>query len=304
MEKQAVVKELLSRGIMVTPDTLNKIEEIGFETYMKQRSGASVDSGGEEKIQCKVQVTEKQAEMSPADAIQAGLARFEKLRKILLRRADAISISNIGRSNSKICIIGMAKEKTNEGFLIEDSTGEIRVGTNDIVDVGDVVAVRGWMRDKMLISEEILYPEIPINREISAMEGTVLLTSEDQISRDDADIVITPDTLLGEGKERRMPNPAWVFLEKGGKTTTVLVFVVNGTVDRKTAQNWLRKRYLGQENRPFTNIDKVMENIPDILWIISKNDPWYENYKGVTVVSFGIGKRSLIDLKTREVKLG
>ncbi|UCD02877.1 MAG: hypothetical protein JSV63_03800 [Candidatus Aenigmatarchaeota archaeon] len=297
MEKQTVVKDLLSRGIMVTPETLKKIEELGLESFLQQYK---VDA---EKIQCSVHYTERPAEMTPQDAIKTSMMRYEKLKKILLTRADAVSISNAGKSTSKICVVGIVKEKTGEGFIIEDSTGEVRVGTGQAVDEGDVIAVRGWMRDNVLISEEILYPDVPLNRKISRMQGTILLTSEDQISREGADIVITPDTLVGQGKERRMPNPAWIFLEKGGKKTIVLVFVVGGAVDRKTAQNWLRKRYLGQENRPFANIDRVMEDIPDVLWIISKNDPWFENYKGVTIVSFGIGKRSLINLKTREVQL-
>ncbi len=306
MDKQEIVRKLLSRGIMVAPETLEKMkgtetDEILAEKY--EAAAGGTETGGSRKLKCTLRTPETQERMTPDDAIRRNAQRFERLKSIFLGKTDAVSIRNLGRTTAKICIVGQVREKKQDGFLLEDTTGEIRVKTRENAETGDVIAVKGWIRENVLFADETVYPDIPIKREINVMDGSVLLASERGIDDVPADVMLTPDTLSGVGKERRMPNPAWVFLENGGTRVTLLVYRTAESLDKEKALLWLRRRYIGTENGPLPNNDRVLDNVPDILWLISENEPWTVNYKGVTVISFGRRKKSLVDLKTRKVHI-
>jgi hypothetical protein len=304
MEKQAIVKELLSRGIMVTPETLERMKTGGHSDIIRQAgSGTVLRDGQEEKLKCRLKITERPPQLTPEDAIKASRERYERIRKMLLGKVDAVSIHNIRRTTAKLCVVGQVREKKDGGFLLEDGTGEIRVQTKEDAEPGDVIAVKGWIRENVLYGEEIVYPGIPINREINVMDGTLLLTREPEERGGTADIILTPDMMMGEGKERRMPNPAWVFLERGGKRATVLVYSPDRDADKETVVSWLSKRYIGSDKGPITDGDKILDEIPDIVWIINGNGPWAVNYKGVTIISPGLKKQALVDLHTRKVKI-
>lgn len=306
MEKQAIIKKLLSRGVMVTPQALEQMKEDEARRVLQQDGEsecAVVKDVKDERLRCSMNTGERPEKMSPEDAIKANNRRYDTLRGILLTKADAVSINNIGRGSTKLCVVGLVKEKKPEGFILEDSTGEIEVRSKESVDLDDVIAVKGWPRENVLFGDEIIYPDIPMSRDINVMDSTILLTSEYGATQHKADVVLTPDTLIWEGKERRTTNPAWVYLEKKDKKVVVLVYRSGETIDKATAVSWLKKRYIGAENDPITNNDSVMGTVPDILWLISENEPWAENYKGVTVICFGRRKHALVDLKTRKVEI-
>jgi hypothetical protein len=304
MDKREIVRKLLSRGIMVTPETLEKMKGTETDENLAEKYGATSSGtrlGG--NLKCTLRAPEMPERVTPEDAVKHNIQRFERLKAILLGKTDAISIRNLGRTTAKICIIGQVREKRHDGFVLEDTTGEIGVKTQENAETGDVVAVKGWIRENMLFADETVYPDIPITRQVSVMDGSVLLASERGIDEVPADVTITPDTLSGPGKERRMPNPAWVFLEKGKNKITLLVYRTSAGIDKEKALSWLRRRYIGTENGPLPNNDRVLDHIPDIVWLISENNPWTVNYKGVTVISFGRKKKSLVDLKTRKVQI-
>ncbi len=307
MEKKSIVKELLKRGIMITPDTLEKMkpgdDEKILEEGVKGASAVVKDGKEENRLRCVVKRTEKSSKLTPEDAINAVTTRYEKIKNMLLTKTDAVSIRNLGRSTSKLCIIGQVKEKTPDGFTFEDSTGEIRVKTEKNTEPDDVIAIRGWVRENTLFAEELIYPDIPMNREINVMDGTLLLSGERAAPTQTADVVLTPDTMMSGKDERRLPNPAWVFLEKNEKRVTVLVYRPRESVKRETAVSWLKKRYIDNDDEPVINKDRILEKIPDIVWLINKSVPWAENYKGVTVVSTGPTKQAFINLKTRKVEI-
>jgi len=306
MEKHAIIKKLLSCGVMITPQAL---EEMKDEEVMRllRKSGVSecavVKDPEDERLRCRLNVGKLPEKMSPEDVIKANNRRYDTLRGLLLTKADAVSINNIGRSNTKLCVVGLVKEKNAEGFILEDSTGEIEVRSKESVERDDVIAVSGWPRENVFFGDEIIYPDISMSREINVMDSTILLTSDPNATQQKADVVLTPDTLIGEGKDRRTTNPAWIYLEKKDKKVVVLVYKPREMIDKATAMSWLKKRYIGAENGPIINNDSVLETVPDIVWLISENEPWVENYKGVTVICFGRKKHALVDMKTRKVEI-
>jgi hypothetical protein len=306
MDKQEIVRKLLSRGIMVAPETLEKMKGTETDESLAKKYEAAaggIDTTDKGKLKCTLRAPEAQERITPDDAVRRNAQRFERLKSIFLGRTDAVSIRNLGRTTAKICIVGQVRENKRDGFMLEDTTGEIAVKAQEKAETGDVIAVKGWIRENVLFADDIVYPDIPINREINVMDGSVLLASERGIDDVPADVTLTPDTLSGSGKERRMPNPAWVFLERGGAKITLLIYRTAESIDREKALSWLRRRYIGTEKGPLPNNDMVLDHVPDILWLISENEPWTVNYKGVTVISFGRRKKSLVDLKTRKVQI-
>lgn len=311
MNGKDAVRELLSAGLLATPETLTSIEKVGISSFLEsaKKTGCLVVEGKETAgIGCSVRGPEQKKEITPEDVIRANTEKYEKIREMLLKKVDAVSIVNIGKVNTKLSVIGMVNKKTAEGFVIEDGTGEIEVRSDEKALLDDVVAVTGWVRENTLFSEEVTYPDIPIRREVSTMAGTVAFREEHAAEEGtNSDVVITPLAVRGkDGSRNNIPNPAWVFLEGGDKKITVLVYVTKEALRREEAVGFLKKRYIGVEKETLGGNSRVLEDIPDILCVFSESKesgPWSENYKGVTVLFLGNGHSAKIDLNTRKVEM-
>jgi hypothetical protein len=312
MEKEAIVKKLLSLGVMATPETLKKIETGGLDAFLEKIKKDSCmviqedvgDGETGEGVTCCVQETSTKTEMTPDDIVQANGERYKKISNLLLRKMDAVSINNIGRTNTKLSVVGMVKEKTGNGFVLEDGTGEVEVKSSGQVDLDDVIGVRGWLREKTLFGQEIVYPDIPIDRQVNSMDIKVLLSGNGENPTKDADIILTPTTLGdSEGKEKNIPNPAWVFLEKGEKKITILLYKPPQQTGKEEVLAWMKKRYMGKGNVPAMSSEMVMETVPDVFWVVDEGEPWAANYKGVTLVSMGGKHQALLDLNTRKIEM-
>jgi hypothetical protein len=309
MEREDIVRHLLSIGVMATPETLKRIETDGMDIFLSKIGKDSTmviqDEGGDDgQLSCCVSGPSAKPEMTTEDIVQANDEKFRGIRDLLLRKMDAVSISNIGRSNSKLSVVGMVNESTGQGFVIEDGTGEVEVRSSEKVELDDVIGVRGWIRDKALFADEIVYPDIPINRPVNTIDGKLLLMEDLSNNAEGADIALTPTKLVDkEGNERDIPNPAWISLEMGGKKLTILVYRPQKQASKEEVLSWLKKRYIGTDDLLAPGSERIMKTIPDILWIASANDPWTENYKGVTLISFGNGHQALIDMSNRKTEI-
>jgi len=302
MDQKAIVRRLLDSGIMATPDDIKGIQKNGLDYFLKKAT-ADVATTPTEKpakgLVCRSANAKCASELTAADVIRCNSEKFEKISRMLLRKADAVSINNMGGSG-KICILGMVREKTPDGFILEDGTGYVEVRAKESVDLDDVIGVRGWLRDSALFGEEILYPDVPISRQIVGIDGRVLLSCGSSAEKGDADTVINPCS-SGESSDR--PKVVWFELESSGKKMTVVFYRPDSPADMKTAMSWLRKRYLGSVDGVANESERIMEAVPDILWIFSEGEPWTGNYKGVAMVSFGEGHCAAVDLTTRKIEI-
>ena len=195
--------------------------------------------------------------------------------------------------SSEVTVIGMIKEIVQQGFVLEDPTGEITVITSQSPDVNTVIAVTGVVRENKLFKKEIIYPEIPLPKNIPKFEGKLLLTTEE--AREDHDIILSTATTKGHKIES---NPTWVELEKGDKKITVLIYTSDSPIEEMDIIKHLQKRLLpSKSNTPNKNI--LIERVPDIFWLIQDNE-WTKNYKGITIISSD--KTISVNLATRESK--
>lgn len=309
MGKQEIVRRLLEMGIMASPETLKTIDAQGFEAFVaNNKQNHCMVVQGEHKggtpLTCCVGETVGKAELTPEDVIRANADRFKKIGSMLLRKMDAVSINNIDKTSSKVGLVGMVKEIAGKGFVLEDSTGEVPVRCEAKVELDDIIGVRGWMRQNTLFAEEVVYPDIPIDRPINNLPSTLMLQGDGNVESGDADVILSSTTVRDrEGNEKTIPNPGWIFLDDGSSKMTVMVYRTKQPISKEEALSWLRKRYVqgGEANIP--DQGRILETIPDILWMVSRNEPWTANYKGVTLLSFGNGHNALIDLRNRHIQL-
>jgi hypothetical protein len=94
-----------------------------------------------------------------------------------------------------------------------------------------------------------------------------------------------------------------VSVERGGKKADLLVYRADGAVGKETAVSWLKRRFIGGGNVLVPDDGRVLDRVPDIMWIVSANEPWAQNYKGVTIVSFGKPRSALISLRDRKIEI-
>jgi hypothetical protein len=306
MDKQSLVREFLKKGVLVSPTALEEMEKDKSKGELHPKEPGSCVVLGEKKkgIRCTLKGTVIPSSITPQDAVRAYRERFEKLRGMMLRKTDAVSVKNAAKESSKVSVIGMVREVCEGSFLLEDTTGTITVRSAAKVLPDDVVAATGWVRDEVLIAENLSYPDISISRDVGSASGRLLLSFAPGPGLKDVDVTMTPDTLKDAYGEKRMQIPTWAFIEDAnGASVSVFVYSHEGLADKELALSWLRRRVVGSPGPYAKGSAPILDKEPDIFWIIGKNEPWSTNYKGVTIISFGKGRQALVDLRTRHVSI-
>jgi hypothetical protein len=307
MDKQSLVREFLKKGMLISPSALEEMEKDRAKSEIHPKGAGSCVVLGEKKkgIRCTIKGTAAQkGSMTPEDAIRSYRERFEKLRGLMLRKTDAVSVKNAAKENSKISVIGMVREESEGSFILEDTTGMITVKSSTKVLPDDVVSATGWVRDGVLIAENLSYPDISISHDVGSASGSLLLSFAQVPGTGGADVMITPDTLKDAYGEKHLQAPTWAFIEDAsGAAVSVFIYIHEGPADKGLALSWLRRRVVG-DPRPYAQgSTPILDKEPDIFWIVGKNEPWSTNYKGVTIISFGKGRQALVDLRTRNVDI-
>jgi hypothetical protein len=309
MDKQSLVREFLKKGVLVSPSTLQDMEDGKIKKELPSSEAKSSVVLGEKRkgMRCTLRgagAAAQKGSMTPEDAVRTYRERFEKLRGLLLRKTDAVSVKNAVRENSKVSVIGMVREADTSSFLLEDTTGTIPVRSSVKVLPDDVLSATGWVRDGTLIAESISYPDISISHDVACASGRLLLSFASGPDAGHADVVITPDTLKDAYGEKRLQTPAWAYIEDAsGATVSVFIYVHEGSIDQNLALSWLRRRVVGSPGPFVRENTSILDREPDIFWVIGTNEPWTANYKGVTIVSFGKGRQALVDLGTRDISI-
>ncbi len=311
--KQQILKQFLEQGILLSPEALEKISDKDAEQVLEKAksSGTVVYSPEEEKVSppettVEIRKIQKKQKLSTQDIARYYNSRFEGLREILLKKTgNIISVSNAKRSGGDITTIGMVREHTQRGFMIEDTTGQAEVisKAEDVLP-DDVIAVKGSAREEKIFAEEIVWPDISMSHMHPDMAVNIVLIDKDGHMADEGAIVITPEAVFGiDKKKTALPNPGWITVSKGPRIVTILVYAPEKPVSSKEAFAWLKKRHLlpsklhirGAED-PF-----LIEPIPSLIWIVS-SEKWKENYKGVIVVSCSGNPPTEVSLATGEVR--
>lgn len=287
MDKMEMVKRFYERGVLPSAKELEAVPG-GCAGPLPGNAGLSVTAAP----------CGKSKKLSPQDIINYYNSKYEKIKGMLLKKTDAISITNAKAGPGPCSIIGIVKGMTQLGFMFEDPTGEIEVvksgmGGLEMAKPDDVFGLSGLVRENRFFPKEIAWPGIPLNHHIGRIAGASMALSGSPLEIRVSDGSTAKSIKIGE-------TPEWITISRGQDRFLVLAFMA-GSTTREEAAHYLERRSL-PEPSPIRTTEPscLIGEIPDILWLIQEGN-WSENYKGITIISCGPNSSTGVDLGTREV---
>ncbi|NIO21515.1 MAG: hypothetical protein GTN76_12435 [Candidatus Aenigmarchaeota archaeon] len=278
MNKKQIISVFLKEGVMVPPTLLETINEDNYEDILRE-----LKEGKKEKPKIKTENKKKRKEATVKDFLDYYGKKYEILKGVLLKKMDAVSINKGKKIFSKTSIIGRVREKTKNGFVIEDITGgtEVVMDNKNILP-GDIVGLRGWFKEGGFFPDEIIWPDIPLTDKGKIPD--ILLTrklSEELKEKTGKGFAV----INLESEENGNLNPRWIRLQHGGKETLILVFKPEDVIGNQEFVNFLKRRELPHREEAGIYTPYLIENIPNIIWLIENKENWSKNYKGIVVAS-------------------
>ncbi|UCD07861.1 MAG: hypothetical protein JSW41_02755 [Candidatus Aenigmatarchaeota archaeon] len=319
--KEEIVRRALKAGILLTPGLLETLDEKKLEEMIKeakQKDKAVLterEKPSKSKLIIKVKRVVPKEKLKPEDFTKYYNNKYEGIKKLLLKKLDAVSINKLRESYDEISVIGMVREPTSRGFVLEDPTGEIEVISNKEPEADDVIGVKGTTREGKLMEREIILPDIPLDYKSKKIRNLTLLLTTSLTDKARPLIQTTNFTLipkledetLNEKEKEQMitefTNPTWIIISGPEDEMNILVYRPEEEIEQKQAIDYLRKRHLSPKRNKVSGPDDYffIGQVPDILWLISPKK-FLENYKGVTIISFEAPDAARVNLGTREVE--
>jgi hypothetical protein len=306
MNKKEIVAEFLKRKILVTPEMLNQITEENYKEFLEKfgkKETHVVKKQNEFKVEIKEMKPNKK--ISVKDVVDSYNEKYKILRDILLKKTEAVSLNKAKSLSSKVSLIGIVTDITQNGFIVEDTTGSVEVFTKSAKEISldDIVALTGYFKQERFFLDEIIWPDVPLSHTTNEIENLRLVFSAKPCKDSEHDFMITTENVV-ENKEKTIvvsQNPGWVKISKGKEETLVLVCRSDEVVTQDKAIQLLKKRSLPHTNKNLA--ERFLINpIPNIVWFFSgKNkENWAKNYKGVVLISSNSECCAKFDSKTKE----
>ena len=201
----------------------------------------------ESKIKIINSYVEESKKRDIQDFVQYFNNRYETIKKILKNRSELTNTLSINRIKAKkdrdhISLIGLVNEKKttkNKNIILtlEDPTGSIKVLANknkpDLFAIAnnlvldEVIAITGVNAENIVFADNILLPEVPLNRELKKCpdEGYALFLS---------DIHVGSTNFLAEDFNKFLK---WINLETGNEkqkevaSKVKYIFIVGDLID-------------------------------------------------------------------------
>jgi len=336
MDKQEIVRLFLSRGFQLSSNAIKTVEQdpekflcgveklnprpfIITEEHLKKVLDIEKTKKKQE-VNILFKITQPKDILKPEDFIKCYSKIYEKASKILSndkRLERLITINKITDKTRKFSVIGMVREKEKNNLLVEDNTGELFLFNDgasiDDVEIDDVLGFICENGDRFYL-KDVVYPEIPLSKEVGKSEFDIKLfyfykpslIDEELFSKIVEKIRRVKKRLIfsyGDWRDREIfrglgdvvlisEEDKVKFLEIGGIKILTVSFDSNPI-------SFLRKRMVKTGN-PFETL--VLEELPDII-LTSGKENFYKNYMGVTILN--ISKKDtyfILDLKSREVE--
>ncbi|MHC1587327.1 MAG: hypothetical protein ACXQTX_02450 [Candidatus Syntropharchaeia archaeon] len=275
MNKREIIARFLKEGILIPPELLERVNEENYEEILRSLRE------GDKKTKRKeggIKGTEKKTEISVKEVLDYHSRKYEFLKSLLLRKMDAVSINKGKKMFSKIGIIGRVKEITGKGFVVEDVTGEVEVVGEGEVKIGDVIGVKGWFKEGVFLPEEIIWPDVPLGRETNLPSFILTYKPLEQMKNKETVIIdVNPEEVEAE-------NPTQMSVMYGNERLRILVFKPEEDLKEEDVIRFLKRREVPKKEKEI-HINYLLEDIPNIIWVIENRRNWMRNYKGVVLVS-------------------
>ncbi len=300
MDRQKIVRKALENGVLLTPGALERINKSNIGTVLEEAKHSLVygaPEAGKRGPEVVVKTAKQKARLKPKDIADFYSQKYKAIRQLLLKKTKAVSINKAQDLNSEVSVIGMVKEITPTGATLEDQTGEIGVVGKLDVQEGDVLTVRGPVREKKIMLSETAWPDVPLTRRPGRIHNTsLLLTAKDEKG---ADIIFSTAGVEDDKVTHVSESPTWLTVRNNGTSLVVLAYKTEAK-ELKDAADWLKKRQLPHKEVPGPKNLFIIEPVPDILWLIGP-PAGKEIYKGILIVSCGDGSAK-INLETLEAE--
>ena len=320
MKKPDILKRFFEEGLLVSPVVLDQINDDNIDHIIKEAKESGINNiqnldflgskepapepeTGTQKPIPKKQGLEivmkepvKKDKLAPKDFVDFYNRKYEGIRTILANKLQAVSVNNTKNSFSEVSIIGMVREKTPQGFIIEDTTGNLPVISKETgLEAGDVVGVTGFVREGKLMNGNVLYPDIPLSREIADIDATIILTTKPQ---EGADHIFIRNGQTSGNKHAIMSSPTWIRMNN---RINMVYFEFPDEIDPQEVTTWLKKRHLPNKRVLSDEDPYLLDIIPEILWINSKST-WTKIHKGVTVISMTEKDSVRVNLQNKQIE--
>lgn len=317
MDKKGIIERAFNEGLLISPEALDMINEENLEEVIriakknKTKNIRNLDflknpnKGGketEQEIKINIKEPQEKRKLSPKDFVDFYNKKFENIKGILSKKTQAVSISNTKKSFSDVSVIGMIREINPQGFILEDLTGEIPVMSKEAnLEEDDVIAVKGFVREGKIINGSIVFPDIPLNREIIKINANIVLTQK-RTNTKSGFVFSTVDQQKGKNVYILEKNLTRIEIRKNSKKITVVMFEFPKEIGPEEATLWLKKRYL-PDNKRITSPQNnhILTEAPDILWINSLSK-WTKNYKGTLIISTTRNDTVRINLENKQIE--
>lgn len=217
MEKAEIIKGFLNKGYQLDAESLEYFQKnegkIGQFMDITSKTESSIptiitidvvkmklgQNEGKYRIEVLRDFKRVEGVISVANSINFIAKKYEKMKKFLLNRLDLVNLISVNKLSSKtkkFSLIVIVKEK-NEGdksLVVEDSTGELSVFIDKkIIDNFYAVVpdeILGLVCEKegdTVYVKNIIFPDIPLNRDINATKEDVFCLFISDIHMDDKD---------------------------------------------------------------------------------------------------------------------
>lgn len=349
MDKRDIVKKFMEKGVLLSPEELKNIDNGNYKSILKKHLGEeepeenenlpdeepfvknkeahtiekereppkqNIEQKKEEHLNIEIKHFPKKEKMEVKDFIDYYNMKYVGLRDILMKKLNAVSINKSKDLISTVSVIGMVKEKAQNGFIIEDQTGSIETISKSEPQTGDVIAVTGTVRENKIFEKEITYPDVPLTFKPRSINGTLFLLKDDtnkdvkfdELSESSAAVIILKKTKLKHNFLRSgIQNPSIIKFNKGKNEVLLFAYEPTEPLNQEQATSLLKKRHMSPVRKEIRFDAKIgdpflLEPIPEIIWLIGgENSEFVKNYKGVTIISTG-NKAARIDLETKKVE--
>lgn len=328
-----IVKEFLKRGYLISPQILSQIKEEDVDKLISKLSPKDVILTKElyqfltkkTKIKVLYEYKKKGGVRKIDYFIDFYNNRLKILRPFLEKKIKTNDILLINKLSygTNATIIGMIRDVRENGFEIEDSTGHIGCISDEKLLEDEVVALKGTVKREGFIVEKIYYPDIPLTNKVNLTKDDCFVAFTNNLNS----LSHIPQYIFTFNKSRKIneikseiittkdnsnsPNvhslgEPFLVTTNGIKIYTLKITWLE-EVKKKLERNdtkeiittLLKKRhflpYKFIEGDPY-----LLEQIPDIILIDGLNDPFFLNYKGVSIISITQNTGYLVNLRTRE----
>ncbi len=324
---KTLLEKFLVRGIMVSPEVAEELTESDYHKALQENALTVLDRGGLEKIRQKrktitVYATTEKKELSARDFLKYYKNKIRFLEPFIVAKLkEKIASINKMRAGQLNTILGIVREPEGNKFYLEDLTGRcVVISKAPDVRENDVIAVNGTFSGGKIFAEELVYPELPIKKEINKTEthskflfgradgkaGEIIDKLSGKESNAGAFIISGEELVIAAvnngavEKTTIKAQRAKIIMETAGKHFKVQFARLRSNEPTEAlARAFSKRRYIASEAQGLDYDINTIDEDTDMVFLGESTQPGFTNHKGYTFLAVG-GNFIEVDLSTRE----